>query len=121
MKKLILVLASAIITLCPSLSFADAVPGYAWLYDQCQYGPADWSHVTRIENGISLKKAVKIANADDSITYFVYVKGFQLVLQAADGTNRVFNQGDTIFFADQNNDSFWMGSAQDLADTYVKQ
>lgn len=111
--------------------------------DTAQYKKSDYLNAIRIERGISLKKAKEIAEADPEIAYFVYLKGGCMVLendeadigndplglvtyqfytfdngQPGRGLCRVFRYGDALFFTDQS--KMWLGSAPELADTYVK-
>ncbi|MGB7978144.1 MAG: hypothetical protein WCF19_03160 [Chlamydiales bacterium] len=111
-----------------------------------QYKGSDYTNAVRVERGITLERAFEIAKEDPSIGYFVYVKGFQMVLEVpgdvvfdpakdplglvtvneyqydAGGTGsgpcRIFHQGDVVFFK---NEGKWLGSAPGLADTYFKQ
>ncbi len=46
-----------------------------------QYKGSDYSNVVRVERGITLNKAFEITESDDSIDYFVYLKGYQMVLE----------------------------------------
>lgn len=102
-----------------------------------QYKGSDYSNVVRVERGIPLEKAFEIAKADESIGYFVYVKGAQMVLEIPQeasfdpsndphhlvtltdklGPCRIFHNGDVLFFKKE---GMWLGTAPGLADAYVK-
>lgn len=110
-----------------------------------QYKGSDYSNAVRVERGISLNHAFKIAKSDSAIDYFCYIKGGCMVLECGaehakndpldllsyscikmDQTGetvkrfaRIFNHGDTVFFSNKEN-KMWLGSAPGLADTYVK-
>ncbi len=111
-----------------------------------QYKGSDYSNAIRVERGITLEEAFEIAKNDPDIDYFVYVKGWQMVLEippdvpfdsSADplglvtyiryfcdkgdmgyGPCRIFHRGDVVFFK---NEGMWLGSAPGLADTYFKE
>lgn len=113
--------------------------------DTAQYKGSDYSNVVRVERKITLDQAFKIANENDDIGYFVYLKGRQMVLEIpsevqfdpakdpfglvedvdfiydsgepAHGYCRIFRHGDVVFFK---NEGIWLGSAPGLADTYCK-
>lgn len=87
--------------------------------DVAQYGGADWTNVVSMVKGVTAREAQAIASNNPEITYFFYVKGYQMVLAKDDeGTTlwRIFHQGDTVFFKGEP----WWGSAHDLADGYMK-
>lgn len=114
--------------------------------DVAQYKGSDYSNVVQVERNISLKEAFDIAEANSEIDYFVYTKGYQMILEippdiqfdsSSDPFNlvseriftydsgkkgygycRIFKQGDTVFFK---KDGIWLGSAPSLADTYFKE
>jgi len=111
-----------------------------------QYKGSDYTNAIRVERGIPLEDAIAIAKNDPSIDYFVYVKGYQMVLEVppevqfdsmkdplglvtftrygydAGGTGygacRIFRHGDVVFFKKE---GMWLGSAPGLADTYVRE
>jgi hypothetical protein len=113
--------------------------------DAAQYKGSDYSNAIRIERGITLEQAFEIAKSDPNIGYFVYTKGYMMVLEIPQdvafdpksdplhlvtnggyryddgrpgaGYMRVFRYGDTVFFK---NEAKWLGSAPGLADVYVK-
>ncbi len=84
--------------------------------DVAQYGEADWSQAVGIARGITVNEAMHIANENPEITYFFYTKGCQMVLGTGDGHWRIFRHGDAVFFTGEP----WWGSANDLADGYVR-
>lgn len=102
----------------PEMS-AVSTDGFAKLKDVAQYGEGDWSNVVGIARGISVQEAKTIASNNPEITFFFYTKGYQMVLGTGrhDGSCRVFHHGDTVFFSGEP----WWGSANDLADGYMKQ
>lgn len=81
-----------------------------------QFKGADWSNVVGISRAISRAEACAVAESNPDITYFFYVKGLQMVLETEEGDYRVFQHGDAVFFSG----TPWWGSADDLADGYVK-
>lgn len=113
--------------------------------DVAQYGGSDYSNAVRVERGISLEKAKESAANDPNIDYFVYLKGWSMVLCVPEdfptdpekdplhlittspfiydsgergfGRIRVFHHGDVVFFK---NEGKWLGSAPGLADVYEK-
>ena len=109
------------------------VPGMA------QYKGSDYANAVRVERGITVAEAKKIAAADPFIDYFVILIGGQMVLEfppeleydpAKDPLQlvdlsgrsghdhaRVFQHGDTVFFR---NEGKWLGTAPGLADVYEK-
>ncbi|HSX11218.1 MAG TPA: hypothetical protein VLF94_05850 [Chlamydiales bacterium] len=114
--------------------------------DVAQYKGSDYANAIRVERGISLDEAFKIAKNDPEIDYFVYVKGYSMVLEIppgvpfdaekdplelvthtrfiyddgrpSEGYCRIFKQGDVVFFK---NEGKWLGTAPGLADVYSKQ
>lgn len=131
MKKLILCLSSVCMFATSSIAAAplirditDEIPvieasyldGYQKIPNVAQYKNADWSNVVGIAKGVSIKEAKRIANEDSRISFFFYTKGYRMVLETEDGGYRVFDHGDAVFFAGNP----WWGSAEDLADGYVK-
>jgi hypothetical protein len=110
-----------------------------------QYKGSDYANVVHVERHISLDRALEIAENNPDIDYFVYTKGYQMVLEiprdaafdpsydpfqlvsfvnfrydAGDsgiGYCRIFRQGDVVFFK---NEGMWLGSAPGLADAYIK-
>jgi len=134
MKKLLTLFSSSVLLLAASTTHAEdqlkhdvtseipeiSVPekkGFQKIANVAQYGHADWSNVVGIARNISLSEAYQIANDDPSIDFFFYTKGYQMVLGTGDGNYRVFRHGDTVFFSG----TPWWGSANDLADGYIKQ
>jgi F0F1-type ATP synthase membrane subunit c/vacuolar-type H+-ATPase subunit K len=102
----------------PEINAVGAVlHGYHKQRDVAQYKNADWNNVVGIARGISVSQACEIANNNPEISFFFYTKGKQMVLETSDGDNRIFHQGDTVFFSGNP----WWGSAPGLADGYVKQ
>lgn len=113
--------------------------------DTAQYKGSDYSNAVRVERGITLAEAHKIAESDPNIDYFCYIKGGCMVLESCaehakndplrlisystfvmDGTRevkndyaRIFSHGDTVFFSDKDGKK-WLGSAPGLADTYIR-
>ena len=113
--------------------------------DAAQYKGSDYSGAIRVERGITVEKAKEIAMSDPSIDYFVYTKGYCMVLeippevtfdpksdplhlasngsyrydsgQPGQGYMRVFYHGDVVFFKTEGK---WLGSAPGLADVYYK-
>lgn len=111
-----------------------------------QYKGSDYSNAVRVERGISLEQAFEIAKSDPNIDYFVYTKGYSMVLEIppettfdpskdplglvthtrfrydagnlGEGHCRIFHHGDVVFFK---NEGKWLGSAPGLADVYFKQ
>lgn len=114
--------------------------------NSAQYKGSDFSNVVAVARSIPLEKAFEIARSNENVDYFVYVKGYCMVLEMpsdyqhnpandpfglvcytpfifdngdkADGYCRIFHHGDAIFF---NKEGMWLGSAPGLADTYIKQ
>lgn len=114
--------------------------------DTAQYKGSDYSNVVQVARSIPLELAFEIAEKNPNIGYFVYTKGYQMVLEIpsevpfdprtdffglASNTNymydsgafgsgycRIFSQGDAVFFK---NEGLWLGSAPGLADTYFKE
>lgn len=86
------------------------------IHNVAQYGLADWSKAVGIARGITRNQALQIAESDPEITYFFYTKGGQMVLGNEEVGYRIFHHGDTVFFTGQP----WWGSADDLADGYIR-
>ena len=114
--------------------------------DLAQYKGSDYSNAIRVERSISLAQAFEIAQSDPEIDYFVYTKGFMMVLEIPSdvhfdpandplklvtytgfrydlgdfgvGFCRVFRHGDVVFFK---NEGKWLGTAPGLADVYSKE
>lgn len=110
-----------------------------------QYKGSDYANAVRVERGISLEEALKIAKDDPEIDYFVYVKGLSMVLEIPPGVAfdpekdplhlvtysrfiydngerskgyvRFFQHGDVVFFKKEGQ---WLGTAPGLADVYEK-
>jgi hypothetical protein len=119
--------------------------GFSRIQDAAQYKGSDYSNAIRVERGITLDQALDIAKSDPEIDYFVFTKGFMMVLelpsdatydsekdplhlitqgpyvfdngQLGEGYMRVFSQGDVVFFKKTGK---WLGSAPGLADVYEK-
>lgn len=92
---------------------------YECIPDVAQYGLADWSNVIGRARNVTPEQAMKIADENDAIDFFFYLKGGQMVLDnktAEPPTARVFYHGDAVFFSG----TPWWGSAPGLADGYVK-
>lgn len=122
------------------------VSGFQKQTNAAQYKGSDYSNAVRVERGITLDQAFEIAKSDPSIDYFVYVKGYSMVLEVPPETQfdpsndplglvsfndfrydsgdlgqghcRIFHHGDTVFFKKE---GMWLGSAPGLADTYFKE
>ncbi|MBX7065968.1 MAG: hypothetical protein K1X28_01935 [Parachlamydiales bacterium] len=110
-----------------------------------QYKGSDYANAVRVERGITIEEAKRIASEDPEVGYFVYVKGFTMVLEFAPeqeylpekdplhlvttipyrfdddrpgyGYVRLFHHGDVVFFK---NEGKWLGTAPGLADVYEK-
>jgi hypothetical protein len=101
-----------------------------------QHPYSNYSNAVRVERGISLEKAMQIAQNDPEIDYFVYIKGGTTVLELPDdfaydarkdpfhlishdrwGYMRIFKHGDVVFFK---NDGRRLENAPGLADVYEK-
>src|ERR1700722_9301718 len=119
---------------------ADAPAGFQLVEDVAQYKGSDYSNVIHVERGISLEQAFEIAESIPEVDYFVYTKGYCMVLEVPpevqlDPSNdpfgllsfvhfiydsgdlglgycRIFHHGDTVFFK---KDGVWLGSANGLA------
>lgn len=120
--------------------------GFTVQKDAAQYKGADYANVVHVARNISLEEAFDIAEKDPNIGYFVYTKGWQMVLEIPSdvqfdrsqdpfglaynidfmfdsgemgmGYCRIFKSGDVVFFKKE---GMWLGSAPGLADTYVKE
>lgn len=114
--------------------------------DTAQYKGSDYANAILVMRNISLEEAFDIAEMNEDIDYFVYTKGFQMVLEIPSdvsfdysqdpfglvssahfifdsgergcGYCRIFRQGDVVFFKKE---GMWLGSAPGLADTYFKE
>ncbi len=114
--------------------------------DTAQYKGSDYSNVVQVARSIPLELAFEIAESNPKVDYFVYTKGYQMVLEIpadvsfdprsdifglatnenfmydygafGSGYCRIFRQGDAVFFS---KDGLWLGSAPGLADTYFKE
>jgi hypothetical protein len=112
------------------------------------YKNSGWGSGFRIERGISLEEAKRIAQADDTIEYFFYTKARQMVLEISPEAfndpnfNPIDSHNDPIgiveHFSDLKGNNYyarifhhgdvvffnradkWLGNAGPLADTYVK-
>jgi hypothetical protein len=94
----------------------DIETNYKRLPDTAQYGDADWSNVVGIARGISLIEAKKIADNNENITSFFYIKGARMILNTKEGNYLIFNHGDAVFFSGDE----WWATAPGLADAYIK-
>ena len=120
--------------------------GFRLEQDVAQYKGSDYSNVVHVERGITLKEAFDIAENNPEIDYFVYTKGWSMVLEIppdvhfnpsndpfglvsfidfiydsgeySKGYCRVFRHGDVVFFKQE---GVWLGSAPGLADAYFKE
>lgn len=131
----------------PPVEIHESIDHYAFVKEPnlAQYKGSDYAGAVRVERGISVEQAFKIANADPDIDYFVYIKGACMVLeipsnvdfdpesdalglvteetyvtddgQEQTGYCRIFHRGDVVFF---NHDGRWLGTAPGLADVYSK-
>lgn len=114
--------------------------------DVAQYKGSDYANVVQVERNITLDEAYQIAESNPDIDYFVYMKGYQMVLEVpsnvqfdpqndpfelvthtkfiydsgdrGEGYCRIFHHGDVVFFK---NEGQWLGSAPGLADAYFKE
>ncbi len=128
-----------------SLNNTQSQTEFRRLPNLAQYKGSDYTNVVHVERGISLDKAFEIARNNPDIDYFVYVKGYSMVLEfppdvsfdpdkdpfhlvtrgryifdngrPGRGYMRVFHQGDVVFFK---NEGRWLGTAPGLADVYEK-
>lgn len=75
-----------------------------------EYGGADWKNEIERQSDISLDKAFEIANANDEITFFFYMREFMSLPGKGD-----FKPNDAVFFSGKP----WYGSAPQ-ADSYYK-
>ena len=144
MKKVLIALATLTTQLLPLAG--GEKNGFILKEDLAQYKGSDYSNAVHVERGITVKEAMKIAKSRADVDYFVYVKGYMMVLEvppevtcdpAQDplhllsythfiydaghpgmGYCRVFKHGDVVFFK---NEGMWLGSAPGLADTYFKE
>ena len=91
--------------------------GYDKVDNVAHYGGADWTNAVGIARNVSLQDAKNIADKDSKITYFFFVKGGRMTLNAKESGVRSFGHGDAVFFSGKP----WWGSAEGLADGYVKQ
>ena len=136
----------AMFCFCVTALQAQGRDGFYVKRDLAQYGGADYSNAVRVERGITLDKAFYIAESDPEIDYFVYLKGWQMVLplstdrpfdiekddplhlvthtpfrydngSVSEGYCRIFRHGDVVFFK---KDGEWLGTAPGYADTYYK-
>lgn len=113
--------------------------------DVAQYKGSDYANVVQVARNISLEKAFDIAKSNPDIAYFVYTKGYQMVLEIppqvsfnplqdpfglvyntgffydsgrpARGYCRIFQHGDVVFFKKE---GMQLSSAPGLADAYIK-
>ncbi len=120
--------------------------GFSLKKDVAQYKGSDYANVVRVARNISLEQAFDIAESYPEIDYFVYTKGYQMVLEIpsdiqfdprndpfglvcntnfiydsgsfGSGYCRIFRHGDVVFFKKE---GMWLGSAPGLADAYFKE
>lgn len=143
MRRLLVILLGFVIH---TAAFAAAPhEGFILTKDTAQYKGSTYSNVVDVARGISLDQAFAIAESNPNIDYFVYLKGYSMVLEVpqevpvdhandpfglltrttfvydsgepSSGYCRIFHQGDTVFFKKEGK---WLGSAPGLADTYSK-
>lgn len=88
-------------------------PNWEKVPNVAQYHSADWSGLIGKAENVTLKEAIDIAESNPDISYFFYMTGFQMVLG---GKDRIFRQGDAVFFTGTPS---W-GNATGYADGYVK-
>jgi hypothetical protein len=119
--------------------------GFSVQNDVAQYKGSDYANVVQVARSISLDEAFDIAEGNPDIDYFVYMKGWQMVLEiprdvsfdrsrdpfglvynrdylsdcgkVEKGYCRIFSHGDVVFFKKE---GLWLGSAPGLADAYFK-
>jgi hypothetical protein len=144
MKKVLIALAALTTQLLPLAG--NEKNGFILKENLAQYKGSDYSNAVHVERGITVEQAIEIAESRADVDYFVYVKGYMMVLEVPPGvacdpaqdplhllshTNfiydaghmgmgycRVFRHGDVVFFK---NEGMWLGSAPGLADTYFKE
>jgi len=145
MMKYIFILMCALAIPCAGLR-ADERTHFRLEKDVAQYKGSDYANVVHVERNISLERAFEIAENNSDIDYFVYLKGYQMVLEIPSdvvfdpsndpfqlvsyesfrydsenegkGYCRIFRQGDVVFFK---NEGMCLGSAPGLADAYFKE
>ncbi|MES2121437.1 MAG: hypothetical protein V4492_01510, partial [Chlamydiota bacterium] len=100
-----------------------------------------YANAVRVERGITIDEAMKIAIEDPNIDYFFYTKAHCMVLLAPSDllsdplklvstqrvrfdsgktsveNCRIFHKGDAVFFRA---DGLWIGDAKGYADMYFK-
>lgn len=92
---------------------------YEIVPDVAQYKLADWSNLVGRAKNVTVAEAKKIADENPAITFFFYMKGYQMVLENNEANPpyaRVFHQGDAVFFSGKP----WWGSAPGYSDGYIK-
>ncbi len=82
--------------------------------DVAQFGGADWENVIGMVSGVTLEEACQIAEKNEQIDFFFYMKGEQMALQNGSAF-RVFHKSDAVFFSGKP----WWGSAPGFADGYI--
>jgi len=120
--------------------------GFRVQEDVAQYKGSDYGNVVHVARNITLEEAFDIAEKNPRIDYFVYTKGWQMVLEIPSdvpfdrsqdpfglayhtdfrydsgemgrGYCRIFRNGDVVFFKKE---GMWLGSAPGLADTHFKE
>lgn len=103
----------------PVIETNQAEEGWTRVNNVAQYKQADWSSCIGIAHGVSREKAIEIANNNEAITFFFYMKGYQMILENMEANPphvRIFRQGDAVFFSGEP----WWGSAPGYADGYIK-
>ena len=95
MKKLLTILSTGILLTSLSASVnclvTDEIPlieseqdklsNWKKIPNVAQYKEADWSNVIGKAENINIQEAQRIADSDPRITFFFYVKGWQMVLE----------------------------------------
>jgi hypothetical protein len=144
MKKIFILVSCFVIQWCA----LSAMPRDRFLIqkDVAQYKGSDYANVVQVARQISLEEAFEIAENNPDIDYFVFTKGYMMVLEipphvpfdlsqdpfelvthtpfiydsgeSSIGYCRIFREGDTLFFKKE---GMWLGSAPDLADAYFKE
>jgi hypothetical protein len=113
MRKYFLIVAS--LFLWANAAFVNLADEFDWVPDSAEYQGASWDNLVKIERGLSLEEAYKIAYDNSEIGYFFYTVGWSMVLDTPRGL-QYFGPGDTAFFSGKP----WWGSAEGLAHGYVK-
>jgi hypothetical protein len=90
--------------------------------DVAQYKGADWKNEVMRKSNLTVEDAKSIAESDPQITFFFYMKGYQMFLEGKPGPGGwtekgVFRAGDSVFFTGKP----WYGSAPSFSDAYEKE